>query len=157
MAMPPLRYILWISLVSVQFVIWYTECAGEMSRYGTAFSVEYRVFLEDFTLQGCGAVLLNKHPVFHRLVVHSAWTAWSWRCRHYSPRPVELITLWHSVTSGILSSTAVRNLHLTKYNLFSCMCVKVIYMCVCVCVWVYVRVSACKCLSFHTRHAVPAS
>jgi len=68
--------------------------------YGIAFSVEYRVFLEDFTVQGCGVVLLGKHPVLHRLVVHSAWTAWSCRCRHYSPaRHWELITVWHSVTS----------------------------------------------------------
>ena len=42
-----------------------------MSCYGTAFSVEYRMFLEDFTLQGCGDVLLGKHPMFHRPVVHS--------------------------------------------------------------------------------------
>ena len=40
-------------------------------------SVWNTVFLEDFCLQGCGAVLLVKHPVLHRLVVHSAWTAWS--------------------------------------------------------------------------------
>jgi len=55
----------------------YTECTGEMSCYGTAFSMEHIVFLEDFTLQGCGDVLLSKHPVLHRLVVHSAWTPWS--------------------------------------------------------------------------------
>jgi len=43
---------------------------GKMSCYGIAFSVEYRVFLEDFTCQECGAVLLGKHPLFHSLVVH---------------------------------------------------------------------------------------
>jgi len=35
------------------------------------------VFLEDFCLQGCGDVLLGKHPVLHGLVVHSAWRPWS--------------------------------------------------------------------------------
>jgi hypothetical protein len=76
MAMPCLRYILWISLVCVQCLIWCTEYTAKISCYGTAFSVEYRVFLEDCTLQGYDAVFLSKHPVFHRLVVQSAWTAW---------------------------------------------------------------------------------
>ena len=95
MAMPSLRYILWNSLVSVQCVIRYTECTGEMSCYGTAFSVEYGVFLEDFTLQGCGAVLLCKHPLLHRLVVHSVWTPWS--CKTLgSDHP---LTQYHIITS----------------------------------------------------------
>jgi hypothetical protein len=53
----------------------YRICSN-ISCYGIAFSMEYRVFLEDSTVQGCGGVFWSKHPVFHRLVVQSAWTAW---------------------------------------------------------------------------------